>query len=90
MLIVCPSFVDTEIGDRALGVDGGSAPAEARTGVQTPVPPEDIADAVVDAARRDRRLLLVPREARLAYWVAPTDAPVYERLMLRRTGTETP
>ena len=75
VLIVCPSFVDTKIGDRALGVDGGSAPAGARTGVQTPVPPEDIADAVVDAARRDRRLLLVPREARLAVLDRPADAP---------------
>ena len=88
VLIVCPSFVDTKIGDRALGVDGGSAPAGARTGVQTPVPPEDIADAVVDAARRDRRLLLVPREARLAYWTARLTPRLYERLMLHRTETE--
>jgi NAD(P)-dependent dehydrogenase (short-subunit alcohol dehydrogenase family) len=85
VLIVCPSFVDTAIGDHALGVDGERAPPGARTGVQALVPPEDIADAIVDAAGRDRRLLLVPREARLAYWVARLTPRLYERLMLRRT-----
>jgi NAD(P)-dependent dehydrogenase (short-subunit alcohol dehydrogenase family) len=87
VLIVCPSFVDTAIGDRALGGDGRIAPPESRTGVQAPVPPEDIADAVVRAALRGRRLLLVPREARLAYWLARLSPRLYERAMIRRTST---
>ena len=90
VLIVCPSFVDTAIGDHALGVDGGSVPPESRTGVRTPVPPDDIADAVVRAAAKGRRLLLVPREARLAYWVARLTPRLYERLMIRRALPSTP
>ena len=85
VLIVCPSFVDTPIGDNALGPTGGPAPTEARTGVRTPMPPEVVADAIV-GARRGRRLLLVPREARLALWTARLVPRLYERLMLRRTG----
>ena len=86
VLVVCPSFVDTAIGDHALGVDGQTAPADARTGVQVPIPPEQLADAVVTAAEAGRRLLLVPREARLAYWVARINPRLYERLMLRRAA----
>jgi len=85
VLMVCPSFVDTAIGHNALGTGGGSASPEARTGVRSPMPPEDLADAVVRAALRNRRLLLVSREARLAYWVARLLPALYERLMLRRT-----
>jgi NAD(P)-dependent dehydrogenase (short-subunit alcohol dehydrogenase family) len=85
VLIVCPSFVDTAIEDRALGPDGGSAPPGARTGVRSLAPPADVADAIVRAALRNRRLLLVPREARLAYWVSRFAPAFYDRLMIRRT-----
>ena len=85
VLIVCPSFVDTAIGDHALGADGNPAAPEARTGVKKPVAPATIADAIVTAAAKNRRLLLVPREAKLAYWIARLAPKTYERLMLRRT-----
>ena len=85
VLVVCPSFVDTPIGDHALGGDGGVAPPEARTGAEEPMAPDDLARAVLAAAERDRRLLLVPGEARLAYWTARLAPRLYERLMLRRT-----
>ena len=85
VMLVCPSFVDTAIGDHALGTDGASVPTGARTGVRHPARPEDVADAIVRAAARDRRLLLVPREAALSYWIARLAPTVYERLMIRRT-----
>ncbi len=87
VLVVCPSFVDTAIGAHALGPDGGAAPEEARTGVKAPVAPDDLAEAVVSAARRGQRLLLFPREARLAYWLARISPRAYGALMRRRTGT---
>lgn len=86
VMVVCPSFVDTAIGAHALGPDGGPAPAEARTGVKAPVSPELLAEAVVGAARRNQRLLLFPREARLAYWLARLSPRTYGALMRRRTG----
>jgi len=83
--MVCPSFVDTGIGDRALGPDGGPAPREARTGVRGAIPPEQIADAIFDAAGRGRRLLAVPMSARAYYWISRLAPALYERLMARRT-----
>ena len=86
VLIVCPSFVDTAIGDHALGPDGRPAPPDARTGVHAPMPPDEVAAAVVRAAARGRRLLLVGRDARLSYWTARLAPRLYERLMIRRAG----
>ncbi len=83
--MVCPSFIDTAIGDHALGPDGRTATAGSRTGVRDPVPPEAVADAIVDAVRRERTLLLYPRDARLSYWLARLAPSVFERLMIRRT-----
>ena len=85
VMLVCPSFVDTAIGDRALGTDGGPAPRAARTGVRAPVQPADVADAIVRAAARNRRLLLVGRQATLSRWIAVLAPTLYERLMIRRT-----
>ncbi len=90
VMLVCPSFVDTAIGAHALGGDGGPAPVGARTGVRHPLAPEQVADAIVHAAARNRRLLLIPREARLAWWMARLLPVLYERLMIRRTRAEGP
>lgn len=87
VLLVCPSFVDTAIGKHALGGDGGSAPTEARTGVRNPTQPSTVADAIVHAAMKDRRLLCFPREATLSWWISRLAPRLYERLMIRRTET---
>lgn len=83
--IVCPSFVDTAIRDRALGAHGGPAAAGAPTGERRPVDPALLADAIVRGAAKNRRLVLFPREARVVYQLARFVPRVYERLMLRRT-----
>jgi NAD(P)-dependent dehydrogenase (short-subunit alcohol dehydrogenase family) len=88
VLLVCPSFVDTRIGDHALGADGGPAPAGARTGVQRAIPPERVAAAIERALERGRDLLLVPNEARLAWWVSRLAPRLYARLMARRVLAE--
>lgn len=85
VMLVCPSFVDTAIGDHALGADGGPAPKGVRTGLRNPLPPSSVADAIVRAAARNRRLLLIPREATLAWWITRLAPRVYEHLMIRRT-----
>jgi NAD(P)-dependent dehydrogenase (short-subunit alcohol dehydrogenase family) len=85
VMMVCPSFIDTAIGDHALGPHGDAAAATARTGVRNPARPEDVADAIVAAAAANRRLLLTPREARLSYWLARLAPALFERVMIRRT-----
>jgi short-subunit dehydrogenase len=81
--LVCPSFVRTEIGERALGADGGR-PRMARTQTGTPLEPETIADAVFAATMRRRRLLLPSRDARLARLLSRAAPALYERIMARR------
>jgi len=85
VLLVCPSFVATAIGDHALGVDDASAPPQARTGVRAPADPRDVAEAVVRAVQTRKKFLLVQREAKLSYLVSRLAPWLYERLMIRRT-----
>lgn len=81
--MVCPSFVRTAIGDRALGGDGGRATL-ARTQTGTAVEPDAVAALVVQAARRRRRLVLPFRDARRAAWLVRVSPRLYDRVMVRR------
>jgi len=85
VLLVCPSFVDTQIGAHALGADGRPAAAAARSGVRGAIPPEQVAEAVFVASRTGRRLLLVPWQARVYYWMARLAPALFARLMARQT-----
>lgn len=83
VLIVDPSFVDTAIGDHALGPDGRRAAA--RTGVGAhPLSPDVVADAVVRALVRRRRHLYVPWRAGLFVWLSRLAPGWFERRMARR------
>lgn len=83
--IVCPSFVDTGIGSRALGVHGDTAGDGARTGVAHAVGPEIAAEAIFRGVQRRQRLVWVGREARWAWWLMRFCPRIYERMMVRRT-----
>lgn len=83
VLIVDPSFVDTAIGDRALGPDG--RPAGARTGVDSrPLSADEVADAILRALLRRRHHLFVPWRAGLYVWLARLAPAWFERRMARR------
>ena len=81
--VVCPHFVNTRIGDRALGGDGG-APTMPRTTTGKAVEAGDVAAAIIDAAVRRRRMLLYPRDAKVSYAVARLAPGLYERMMAKR------
>lgn len=81
--MVCPSFIRTGIGDRALGGDGGPATLE-RTQTGTPMEPTDLADLIVEAAERRRRLLLPFRDAGRAQRLVRFSPKLYDRIMLKR------
>jgi len=83
--LVCPSFVRTRIGSRALGPDGRPAGAGARSGVRRELEPEVVAEAIFRGVARGRRLVLLPAEARLSRWLSALWPAGYEALMLRRT-----
>lgn len=83
--LVCPSFVRTNIGLRALGPDGKPAGTGERSGARRELEPERVADAIYRGVRRGRRLVLVPAEARLSRWLVALWPAGYEALMVRRT-----
>jgi short-subunit dehydrogenase len=83
--MVCPSFVRTAIGARALG-PGGEV-AGARTGVRGEIEPGQVARAIVHAVGKRRDRVLLPRQAWSAWWVSRLAPRVYERLMLRQLRT---
>lgn len=81
--IVCPQFVNTAIGDRALGGDGGT-PTMPRTTTGRAVEAADLAASILDATVRRKRLLLYPRDAKVSYLVARLAPAIYERMMAKR------
>ncbi len=85
VLLVDPFFVDTPIGDRALGPDGRPVGAGARSGIGPhPLAPEDVAEAVLRAVVRRRSHVFVPRRAGLLVWLSRLAPGWFERRMGRR------
>jgi len=85
--MVCPSFVRTGIGTRALGGDGGPARGP-RTELGRPLEPDAVADAVLRAVRKRRRLVVVGAVGRASWWVWRLAPRVYDALMVRRWTRE--
>ena len=87
VVIVCPSFIATRIDVNALGGDGGPV-RHAQVTVGRQLAATDVAAAILDAAARGRRLLLVGRTARQAWWVSRLAPRLYERIMAARLRGE--
>lgn len=87
VLLVCPSFVDTDIGARALGPDGG-APQMPRTTTGRAASPEDVAESIVRATDGRRRMLRLSAVSEFSFWLSRIWPAAYERIMERRLLTE--
>lgn len=87
VLMVCPSFVDTDIDRHALAGDGEPVRHE-KVVVGRRMTPEYVAARVHDAAAAGRRRLLVGSTARLAWWLNRTLPATFERAMARRMRSE--
>jgi len=88
--LVCPSFVRTGIGERALGVHGQPAGAGARSGVRREIEPDAAAETIFRGVEKRRRLVLVGSEARLAWWLSRLWPAAYERAMVARILSSRP
>lgn len=82
VLIVCPSFVRTDIDRRALAGDGGPARTDKPIAGRL-ASPETIAAQVVDALVRRRRRLTPTPVSRVAWWLSRLAPDLYQSLMLR-------
>jgi len=83
VMLACPSFIDTGIDRNAL--DGEGRPWRGEKAIAGALAsPADIADAIHEAARRERRLLLPGPTARLAWWMSRLAPAAYARIMTKR------
>ena len=87
VMMVCPSFIATGIDRNALGPHGGAA-THAQVVVGRRLQPDEVADRVFRGAERSRRLLLIGRTARTAWWVSRLAPSLYERIMARKLQDE--
>jgi len=87
VMMVCPSFIATHIDRNALGGDGRPV-RHAQLTIGGQLAAETVADRIYEGAVRSRRLLLVGRTARQAWWVSRLAPALYERLMARRLSGE--
>jgi len=87
VMMVCPSFIATQIDRNALG-GGGQPVGHAQVTIGRPLTPDAAAQQIVAGAARDRRLLLIGRTARIAWWVSRLAPALYEKLMARRLRGE--
>jgi NAD(P)-dependent dehydrogenase (short-subunit alcohol dehydrogenase family) len=81
--VVCPFFIRTNIGDQALGGDGGE-PRMPRTQTGTPADPDWLAEEIHRALLKRRRLLVPSRSAKLSYLLSRLAPGTFERMMARR------
>lgn len=87
VMLVCPSFVATDFARSGLAGDGSTLRFE-RSTTGTPLGPGAVALAIVRAARKRKRLLVLSPTGKLAYWVSRLLPGVYERIMTRRFRVE--
>jgi NAD(P)-dependent dehydrogenase (short-subunit alcohol dehydrogenase family) len=87
VLVVCPTFVRTNLQARALAGDGSvtTHPQSTAGRVQSP---SDVADAVFEATLRRRPLLVMSPVGKISHWLGFLAPSTYERLMARQLATE--
>ena len=87
VLMVCPSFTRTAFEQRAFGAHG-EAVLRGRSRVGTEASPDDVADAIYEAARRRQRLLVLSPVGKLAVWLSRLTPGLHQRLMVKQLGDE--
>jgi NAD(P)-dependent dehydrogenase (short-subunit alcohol dehydrogenase family) len=89
VMIVCPSYVDTDIGVSALGGDGDRATHQ-RPEAKQAISADAAARKIVNAAENRRDFLPVAKGARLAYLLSRLAPSWLERLSTRRVMSKEP
>ncbi|MCK6558185.1 SDR family oxidoreductase [candidate division KSB1 bacterium] len=87
IMLVCPSFIDTPINKNALGADGNPVQHE-QVVVGRKLDPAVAAQRILQAARREQKLLLVGKTSRLAYWLNRLAPRLYAAAMAKRLRAE--
>jgi NAD(P)-dependent dehydrogenase (short-subunit alcohol dehydrogenase family) len=87
VMMVCPSFIATQIARNAIGGDGQPV-RHAQVTVGRPLTPDDAAAMIFAGAERGRRQIFIGRTARTAWHLSRFAPRLYERIMARRLRAE--
>lgn len=87
VLMVCPSFTASGFEAAAMGADGAPL-GRPRSKMGKLASPEEVADAVFEAAQRRRRRLILSGVGWAAAMLSRLVPRVYERMMVRGLGSE--
>lgn len=88
VLVVCPAFTDTALARSALDGAGRAVGDGGRQTAGGTMTPRHVADVVLRAAHKRRRLLPVSPVAHASLWLSRLAPRVYERLMVDKQGVE--
>lgn len=89
VLVVRPGFTDTPLTHKAIGGEGGRSPIPQRA-VGRRMSPDDVAEAVVRAATRRRRELVLTSIGKASWWCSHLAPRLYDALMSRTQRREVP
>lgn len=87
ILMVCPSFIATPINKNALGGDGKPVQHE-QIIVGKKMPPEEAAQRIFNAASHEKKLLIIGKTGKLAFWMNKLLPQIYRVGMARRLKAE--
>ena len=85
--IVAPTFVDTPFRDHTLDGDG-SITTHPQSRVGSMLKPDEVADAVLDAVQRGRRLVVLGTVGKVTRLLMRVSPALYERIMARSLRSE--
>lgn len=91
IMMVCPSFIATQAETRAaddVSQDGLSRPGSAKENAGNPMTPEYVADKILRAAVKKKRLLVIGRIAKLSWIISHLFPAFYEKKMIESTKGE--
>jgi NAD(P)-dependent dehydrogenase (short-subunit alcohol dehydrogenase family) len=87
VMMVCPGFTATNIEKNALDGDGRPT-THPRSTTGRIATPEEVAEAIYRGAEKNKRLLVLSRVGKLAYFVSRFFPAYYERAMAKRLRQE--
>ena len=82
VLVACPGFIDTDFSNNALDADG-SVTDHPQSTVGGKATPAQVASAIMEAASREKDILVLSRTGHITRLVNTLSQPLYTRLMVR-------
>jgi short-subunit dehydrogenase len=87
VMVVCPTFVQTNLQTRALDGDG-QVTQHPQSTMGKLATPEETAQAICAAALRRKRILIPTTMGKAAYWISRLAPAVYDRIVARQFKAE--